>query len=107
MKLLLTITVNAIALWIIQNLFVEVQIQNTETLLLLAVTMTLLSWTVKPLLKILSFPITFLTLGLFTLVINTAMLELAFYLIEGATIQNHWISFLAALVVSVTHILLN
>ncbi len=106
-KFILTTAVNWIALWIIQYLFIEVQIQSMENMVILAATLTLLSWTVKPILKFLSFPITFLTLGLFLLVINTIVLELAFYLIEGALIKDHWIAFLSAMVISVVHALLN
>ncbi len=106
-KFILTVAINLIAIGLIQYLFEGVVIVSYQSLLFLAITLTLLNRTVKPILKFISFPITFLTLGLFSLVINTMILELSFYFIGGATIENHWISFLAAMVISIVHSILN
>lgn len=106
-KFILTSAINIFALWFIDYLFVEIQIASIESLLILGIAMTLLNGTLKPILKFLTFPITFLTLGLFSLVINMMMLELAFYFVEGAVVQNHLVAFLAAIIISVIHGFLN
>jgi putative membrane protein len=66
---------------------------------------------VRPLLKILTCPLIILTLGLFTLIINAAMLLLTSWLAEGFGIRfvvdDWWAAFWGALVISVVSFLLN
>ncbi len=57
---------------------------------------------VRPLAVILTFPFTILTLGLFLLVINAAMLGLVALLLPGFRLDGFWTAVLAALIVSVT-----
>ena len=57
---------------------------------------------VRPLVVILTLPATLLTLGLFLLVINAAMLGLVAWLFDGFTISGFWAAFFGALVISVT-----
>lgn len=56
---------------------------------------------VRPVLLLLTFPLTLLTLGLFIFVVNTACLGLAAYLVPGLTIDGFWSAFFGALIVSV------
>jgi putative membrane protein len=57
---------------------------------------------VRPLLVILTLPITVLTLGLFLLVINAATLGLVAWMLDNFTIAGFWPALLGAVVVSVT-----
>ena len=57
---------------------------------------------VRPIAVILTFPFTVLTLGLFLLVVNAAMLGLVALLLPGFHINGFWAAFLAALIVSIT-----
>ena len=57
---------------------------------------------VRPLLVILTLPITVLTLGLFLLVINAAMLGLVAWMFDNFTIAGFWSALFGAIVVSVT-----
>ena len=59
------------------------------------------SWSQDWILKLISLPVLILTLGLFTLVINTAMLGLTALLLEALTIDGFWSAFLGALVITV------
>ncbi|MFV0480314.1 MAG: phage holin family protein [Anaerorhabdus sp.] len=97
------IVATILALWFIEYFFEGVQINDVKVLVTLALVLAVLNLTIKPILKFLSLPITFITFGLFSLVINTVILELAFSLVEGAAIQNHWMAFLAALVIAVAN----
>ena len=56
----------------------------------------------RPILVILTFPITILTLGLFLLVINGLMIELVSYFLAGFVVTGFWSAFFAAIVVSLT-----
>ncbi|MBC7451593.1 MAG: phage holin family protein, partial [Cytophagales bacterium] len=65
----------------------------------------LLNIFIKPLLTVLTIPITVFTLGLFLLVINTLMVMIADYLIDGFHIQGFWFSFLFSLIFSLSNAL--
>ena len=77
----------------------------------LALIFGVLNALVKPLIKMLSCAVIFLTLGLFTLVINTAMFYLTSwvgsYFGAGLRIENFWAAFLGALIVSAISFFLN
>ena len=60
----------------------------------------------KPILIILTLPVNILTLGLFTLVINAALLKIASALIPGFDVQGFWPAVLGAVIVSVVNWLL-
>lgn len=66
----------------------------------------LINTVVRPILRIISFPITILTLGLFSLVLNTLMVMLADSLIDSVTFGGFWSSFLLALLVSAIQMVL-
>jgi putative membrane protein len=57
---------------------------------------------VRPILVILTFPITILTLGFFLLIINGLMIELVSYFLSGFVVTGFWSAFFAAILVSLT-----
>ena len=83
-KLLLT----AAAVWFGSNQIKGISVNNYTTALLVALTLGLLNTFVKPILQLLSFPITLLTLGLFLLVINVGIIYLASYFISGFKVEG-------------------
>ncbi len=62
---------------------------------------------IRPILLILTLPITILTLGLFSLVINALMAMLAAYLVPGLIIVGFWPAFFFALVLSIVNWVFN
>ena len=56
---------------------------------------------VRPVLVVLTLPVTILTLGLFLLVINAAMLGLVAAMFDGFTIESFWSAVLASLIISI------
>jgi putative membrane protein len=77
------------------------------TLAIFAAVLALLNTFVRPILLFLSIPFTCLTLGLFVLVINTAMFALAAALVPGFSVSGFWGAFIGALAVSVVGIAIN
>ena len=57
---------------------------------------------VRPLLIVLTFPFTVVTLGLFLLVVNAAMLGLSAWLVPGFTVTGFWSAFFGSIIVSIT-----
>lgn len=88
MNLLKPFIVTAAALWLLSYLIPTINITNWVALLLASLVMVLLNSIVKPILKILFLPINVVTLGLFSVVINVALLWLVTYLVPGFEINN-------------------
>lgn len=94
--------VSALGLWLASELVSGIEVQGGWTLLGAALLLGIVNAIVRPLLVILTLPATLLTLGLFLLVINAAMLGLVAWMFEGFTISGFWAAFFGALIVSVT-----
>lgn len=92
----------ALGLWVAEQILPGIEIADTPTLLLAAALLGLVNAIVRPLIVILTLPITLLTLGIFLLVINGAMLELVAWLLPKVHVASFGDAFLGALIVSVT-----
>lgn len=106
-RIILTLAVNTISLWIVNYLFSGVEISSGETLMILAIILSLLNVTIKPLLTVFTFPVTILTFGLFSLIINGFVLQLAFSFVSGAYIDSFGTTVMAAIVLSIANSFLN
>ncbi len=83
-----------------------IQIDSFWTALLLAVVLAILNAFIKPILIILTFPITLVTLGLFLFVINACMILICSRLIEGFKVNGFWWALLFSLLLSIISSLL-
>ena len=114
MRLIISWFVNAIALavavWLLDGIDVTGE-SAWLTLALVAVIFGLVNALIRPLVKVLTCLINVITLGLFTLVINAAMLWLSGWiagqLALGFTVENFGWAFLGALIISVVSFVLN
>ena len=102
-KFLLNGAAILIAAYLIPNVVVESYLVS----LVVAVILALLNILVKPILIILSLPINILTLGLFTLVIDTLIVLLAVEVVPGFEIDSFWTGFLFAIVLSLVSFVLH
>lgn len=114
MKFILRILINAIALWITSLLIDAFNLsESIWGVLLVALIFGLVNALIRPIIKLLSLPVTILTLGLFTLVINTVMLLLTAALagnylsISGGLLEKFMWAFLASIVISIISVILN
>ena len=89
MKFVLNWLVNAVALYVAAKLLRGITVESTDSLFLAALVIGLVNAIVRPLLLILTLPITVLTLGIFYFVLNGLMLYLAAELTPGFTIAGH------------------
>jgi putative membrane protein len=92
----------AVGLWLATLLISGLQIADPTTLILAAVLLGVINAFVKPILVILTLPITVLSLGIFLLVINAAMLALVAWMLPGFTISGFGAALLGAIVVGIT-----
>ncbi|MCS7235725.1 MAG: phage holin family protein [Armatimonadota bacterium] len=83
MALVLRLAVTAAALWLATALYPQaLQVDDPRTLLLAALLLGLVNAVVRPVVLLLTLPLNLLTLGLFTLVVNTLMLYLVAWLLH-------------------------
>jgi len=99
---LLRLCVVALGLWLASELVPGIEVHGLWTLLGAALLLGIVNAVVRPLLVILTLPITLLTLGLFLLVINAAMLGLVAWMFDGFAIAGFWPAVFGSIVVSLT-----
>jgi len=107
MGFLLRLLVTALAAYFAAWLLPGVTIDTVQTTVIVALVLAILNAIVKPVLIILTIPITIITLGLFLLVINIIIVKLADYLIDGFTVSNWLVALLFSLIVSVVSSILH
>ena len=101
MRLLLVWLVNAVSLLLVAHLMPAISINSFTTALLAALVLGLINAVIRPVLVLLTLPVTLLTLGLFIFVINGLLFWWVGALIGGFAVQGFWAGFWGALVYSV------
>jgi putative membrane protein len=101
MRLLLNWVLSALAVWIVSQVVPGISVSDPLTALIAALVIGLVNATIGLVLKVLTFPLTLLTLGLFWFVINALMLELASVLVRGFVVRGFLAAFIGAIVLSI------
>jgi putative membrane protein len=94
--------ISAVGLWLAARIVPGVEITATGTLVFAALLLGVVNAVVRPVVVVLTFPITVLTLGLFLWVINAAMLGIVAWLLSGFQIAGLGSALLASAIVSIT-----
>ncbi|BFP40006.1 phage holin family protein [Flavobacteriaceae bacterium GF1] len=100
MKFILRLLLSALAVVILSELLPGVAVDTYITAILVAIVLSLLNFVVKPILIVLTLPITIVTLGIFLLFINAIIILLADYFIPGFSVANIWWALLFSLLLS-------
>lgn len=100
MRFLIHWLVTGVALWVTAYILPGVVVSSWQALAIAAIVLGLLNALVRPVLVLLTLPITVLTLGLFYLVVNGIVFLLAARLVSGFAVAGFWWAVLGALVVS-------
>ncbi len=101
MRLLLTWLINAIALFALPYLMSSVTVTNIGAALIAALVLGLVNTLIRPVLVILTLPVTVLSMGLFILVINAVLFWAVAHFVDGFQVAGFWSAFIAAIVYSV------
>jgi len=107
MKLIIKLLVSALAVIIIANVLPGVTLENNITAIYVAIMIAILNVLLKPILVILTLPITIVTLGLFLLIINAIIIKLASNLVDGFSVDSIWIALLFSILLSFLQSILN
>lgn len=100
-RFILRAAIAAVGLWLATEWIHGLSIDAPMTLVVAAVLLGIVNAFIRPLLILLTLPFTVVTLGLFLLVVNAAMLALVAALLPGMHVSGFWAAFWGALVVSI------
>jgi len=106
-KLLINWIIAALAVAITAYILPGVAVQGAVAALVAALVLGVANAVLKPLLLVLTLPITIVTLGLFTLVINAALVLLASAAVPGFTVASFWWAVLFSVVLALVNVGLN
>ena len=113
MKLILRILINAGALWLTAAVYPDITFSgNWLDLLVVAIVFGLVNALIRPLVKLLTLPITLVTLGLFTLVINALMLWVTAWIspnftVEGGLLAGFFNALIGSIIISIISMILS
>jgi putative membrane protein len=105
MRMLLNWIFSAIAVWIVAQVVPGIHVSGPTAALIAALVIGFVNATLGTVLKIITFPLTVLTLGLFWLVINALMLEVASAFVPGFQVRGFFAAFVGAIVLSLVNML--
>lgn len=98
---------NCFALFFVMKLLPGIHIDQFTALLLATLVIGFLNTFLRPILILLTLPVTMMTLGLFTLVINGVIFYLAAHLVHGFRVDSFGVALLAAILFSIFSFILN
>ncbi len=101
MKILINLLVSGLAVFVAAYVLPGVKVDSFLTAVVVAIGLGIVNAILKPILVILTLPISLVTLGLFTLVINAALVLLVAAIVPGFTVSSFWWALAFSLVVSV------
>jgi len=105
-RALLHWVLSALAIWIVSRIVPGFVVSDAATALIAAVVIGFVNATIGFILKIVTLPLTFMTLGLFWFVINAMMIEVASGFIPGFAVENFASAFWGAIVLSLVNMVL-
>ena len=105
MKFLTKILISTLAILITAYILPGVSIVNNNffSALIVALVISFLNYFVKPILVLLTIPVTFFTLGIFLLVINTIIILLADFMVDGFHVSGFWPAFWFSILLSLVN----
>ncbi len=106
MRLIVNWIVSALAVWLVSQVVPGFYVHGVVAALLAALVIGFVNATIGLVLKVLTFPLTIVTLGVFWFVINAFMLKLASMFVPGFAIRGFWAAFIGGIVLSVVNMLL-
>ena len=106
MKFFLRLLLSALAVVLLANILPGVHVATFGIAVIVALVLSLLNFLVKPLLVILTLPVTIVTFGLFLLVINALIILMAGGLVSGFTVDGFWWALLFSLLLSLVQSIL-
>jgi putative membrane protein len=90
----------SLSLWVASYVFDGIKFSDRSSLLISALMLGFVNAVLRPILLILTFPLTLLTLGLFALVLNALMIMLVANLVKGFKLSGFWTAFFVGIFIA-------
>lgn len=94
--------ITALGLWVADQLLSGITITGTGALIISALLLGVVNAVIRPIILILTLPLTVLTLGFFVLVVNGISLAIAAWLVPGFNVAGLWSATIGAIIVGLT-----
>lgn len=104
MNLVAKLLLSALFIYLFAWFLPGVNINNYKTAIIVTLLITVVDTFVKPVLRFLTFPITFITLGLSLLVINACLILYIDYLVDGFSVSSIWSAMIFAILCSLFNV---
>lgn len=101
MRLIVNVLITALLVFLLANFLPGVHVDGFASSIWVVIVLSLLNFIVKPILKLISLPITIISLGLFLFVINALIVWMCSGLVSGFSIDGFWSALLFSLVLSI------
>lgn len=101
MKAIIKILLTAVAVIVLSKLLPGVVVDSFVTAVVVAIVLALLKFIVKPILVLLTLPVTILTFGLFIFIINAVIILIAGHFVGGFAVSGIWIALLFSILLSI------
>ncbi|MFO0089866.1 MAG: phage holin family protein [bacterium] len=102
MKFILRMLITSLLVLVIAKLMKGVTIDEFTTAITVAIVLALLNFFVKPIIVLFTLPVTFITLGLFLLVINTTIIMLCDHFVAGFKVNSFWTAMIFSIILSLS-----
>lgn len=100
---MLAILGNVLAFYVASLIFPGISVESPLTFFIAGFILGLVNLLIRPLILVLTLPLNFLTLGIFTLVINAWMVMFTSFLLPGLDIQGFWLALGTSLIISLAN----
>lgn len=100
---LIGLILSALAVFICAEVLPGVEVEGFLKAIIVAAVLAILNVLVKPILVILTIPVTIVTLGLFLLVINTVLILMVDWLVPGFTVDGFWWALIFSIILSIVN----
>lgn len=101
MKTIIKLLITALVAYFLPRILSGVHVADFTSAIIFAIVLGLLNLIVKPILQLFSLPITIITLGLFSLVINALITLLAAHFTDGIHVDGFWWAFIFSIALSI------
>lgn len=101
MKSLIKLLLTAIAVVVLSKIVPGVMVDSFVTAILVALVLALLKFIVRPILVVLTLPVTIITFGLFLFIINALIILMVDYFVGGFSVSSIWIAIVFSILLSI------
>ncbi len=103
MEILISALINGLAVWIAAYVLPGVNVDGFFTAIVVAIILAIVNAVLRPILILLTIPVTVLSLGLFIFVINALLILLVARIVPGFTVDSFWWALAFSLVLSIVN----